>query len=119
MVNLSALNTFQQLGLAHKTNLANIPIKESNAQIAAINATLPPEEPPHELQTEWTVQSFADAEFAKTCDGWWAECQAYDTEVNIIPFIRNQSYADQLALRQQFELPNVIPDEYLAQLPQQ
>jgi len=197
-VNIKALDTYQQWGLAHQTHLANEPliakneeiarqnefieqankdrqrindniaakqkeiqeyndslealneqvdednglIEEQNEAIAQYNATLPegeepkplvplktryePMEPldkqPQELEQLktlielYTVQSFADATFSRIASNWWLSCQQYGLEKQVIPKLMSLTIEEQFALRTQYEIPNVIPDEYLAQL---
>lgn len=111
MIDLKALTIYQQWGLAHCTRLANDPIVQRNAERVARDA------PPEEMEELYTVQSYADKIMSDACDSYWQQCQQYGLEQQVVPRLMQLTLEEQFALRTQYEIPNVIPNEYLAQLP--
>jgi len=109
MIDLSKLNIYQQWGLAHACRLAN-------DSASASNAVLPEGTDPQPLAT---VQEYAERIFSGMCNSYWAQCQEYGLREQVVPKLMQLTLEEQFALRAQYEIPNVIPDEYLAQLPKQ
>lgn len=98
MINLATLTTAQQWGIANATRKAN--------------AELPSESKP------WTVQSYADHIINGLFDSYWEQAMHDGLVDQIIPALTTMPLEQQMQLRAQYSIPNLIPDEYLAQLPQ-
>ena len=109
MIDLSKLNIYQQWGLAHACRIANEPIVTANAALAE----------GVEPQPLTTVQEYAERIFSGICNSYWSQCQEYGLREQVVPKLMQLTLEEQFALRAQYEIPNVIPDEYLAQLPKQ
>ena len=106
MIDLTKLNQFQQWGLAHVTRLANEAIASSNAG-----------KPDAEKQPLYTIQEYAEKVFGDIANNYWQQCQEFGLREQIIPALVSLPIEQQFQLRAQYQIPNVIPDEYLAQLP--
>lgn len=98
MINLAILSTTQQWGLANATRKAN--------------AGLPSE------ATPWTVQSYTDHILNHLFDAYWEQAMQDGLVEQVIPALTTMPLEQQMQLRAQYSIPNLIPDEYLAQLPQ-
>jgi hypothetical protein len=106
MIDLTKLSQFQQWGLAHVTRLANEEIERQNAT-----------KRDEEKTPLFTVQTYADKVFSDVCNSYWNQCQEFGLREQIIPKLVSLPFEQQYQLRAQYNIPNVIPDEYLEQLP--
>lgn len=104
-MDIASLSDFQKWGLAHATRLAN-------EEIISYNNTVPDEQ----KKELYTVQTYLLKQVQNMCNSYWESCQKWGLENQVIPKLTSLSLEEQVALRQQYNIPNVIPDEYLVQL---
>jgi chorismate mutase len=116
MIDLKTLPITHQWGLANAVRKANIPIEQENAAIEARNAGK--EEADKEpLKTLYTVQSYTDERVEALFEKYWQQARQDGLQEQIIPRLMSLQLEEEFALRAQFQIPNLIPDDLLDQLP--
>jgi hypothetical protein len=110
IINLEELNQFQRWGLQYGTQEINKAIKQQNDAIEAANAALPEGGTPQELIELYTEQTFAELQFGRLANDYWAKAEDQYIQGVVVPTLKALSPEQQLALRAQFGLPDIIKE---------
>lgn len=116
-IDLSDLPATHQWGIANAVRKANAPLIAKNAEITARNEGKPEEEQ-EELLELHTVQGYANDMVNALFERYWQQTRQDGLQEQIIPRLMTLELQEEFELRAQFEIPNLIPNELLAQLPQ-
>lgn len=110
IVNLNELTEFQRYGIQIITQSTNDSIKDQNDVITYRNSILPSGVSPETLVPEYTEQTMADLQFTTIADAFWQQAKASYYQNVVIPAMEALTPEEQLTLRAQFGLPNMIKE---------